>query len=203
MALDWVELRGGCRATFLALLDRLGFGYVVRVCGKVHVAGAARAGLLEACGLEEGPEGDLGAVEYREDGAARTRIVRRWRWGQKEPWLLATNLKRKSVRRLCDLYARRMEEEESFRDLKSHRFGGALRYVKLRGAERYARLLAVWAVGMWLLFAQGHAAVEANLHRGLSTASNRRRDLSLITIGRLLIREGLGPPRALFRLLAA
>jgi hypothetical protein len=194
--------RGFRRATFLALLDRLGFGYVVRVCGKVHVAGARHAGLLEACGLEEGGEGDLGAVEYREDGAARTRLAWRWRWGQKEAWLLATNMKRKSVNRVCDLYARRMEEEESFRDLKSHRFGAALRYVKLTGPERYARLLAVWAVGMWLLFAQGHAAVSRNLHMGLSTASNRRRDLSLITIGRLLIREALGAPRALLRLLA-
>ena len=195
--------RGFRRATFLNLLHRLGFGYVVRVCGKVHVAGAGHTGLLEACGLAEGGEADLGAVEYRKDGAVRTRIVWRWRWGQREPWLLATNLKRKSVNRLCDLYARRMEEEESFRDLKSHRYGAALRYVKLTGPARYARLLAVWAVGMWLLFAQGHAAVKANLHQGLSTASNRRRDLSLITIGRLLIREGLGPPRALFRLLAA
>ena len=95
-----------------------------------------------------------------------------------------------------------MQEEESFRDLKSHRFGAALRYVKLSSSERYGRLLAVWALGTWLVFAQGHAAVGAGLHHGLSTASNRRRDLSLVTIGRLLLRQALGSPRALFRLLA-
>lgn len=194
--------RGFRRATFLNLLDRLGFAYVVRVCGKVHVAGRRYAGLLEGCGLGESGEIDLGGVEYREDGAARTRIVGRWLRGQEDPWLLATNL-RKSIARICDLYARRMEEEESFRDLKSHRFGAALRYVKLTSPERYARLLAVWAMGTWILLAQGRAAEKANLHRGLSTASNRRRDLSLVTIGRLLVAAALGPPRALFRLLAA
>jgi hypothetical protein len=58
-------------------------------------------------------------------------------------------------------------------------------------------------MGTWILLAQGRAAEKANLHRGLSTASNRRRDLSLVTIGRLLLAAALGPPRALFRLLAA
>ena len=95
-----------------------------------------------------------------------------------------------------------MEEEESFRDLKSHRWGAALRYVKLSGPERYARLLAIWALGMWLLLAQGQVAVAAGLHRGLSTASNRRRDLSLITIGCLLLAEFLGTVATLLRCLA-
>jgi hypothetical protein len=69
--------RGFRRATFLNLLHRLGFAYVVRVCGKVHVSGRGYAGLLEACGLGERGEIDLGGVEYREDGAARTRVVGR------------------------------------------------------------------------------------------------------------------------------
>jgi hypothetical protein len=194
--------RGFRRATFLALLDRLGFSYVIRVCGKVGVEGRGYAGLLENCGLSEGAEDDLGAVLYREDGLVRTRLVWRWTRAQEQPWLLATNLD-KSLKRLCEIYALRMEEEETFRDLKSHRFGFALRYALLSTAERYERMLAVWALGTWVLYAQGLAAVRAKQHYGLSTASNKRIDLSLVKIGHLLLRLALGSPRALFKLLAS
>jgi hypothetical protein len=193
--------RGFRRASFLAHLDALGLGYVIRVCEKVHVLGDRYQGLLSGCGLRPGAEGDLGEVEYREDGVVRTRLVWRWQRGAAEPWLLATN-QSWNLARVAESYARRMEEEESFRDLKSHRWGAALRYVKLSGPERYARLLAIWALGMWLLLAQGQVAVAAGRHRGLSTASNRRRDLSLITIGRLLLAEFLGTVATLLRLLA-
>jgi len=194
--------RGFRRATFLALLNSLGFGYVIRVCGKVQVSGRRHVGLLENCGLREGAEADLGAVAYREDGLARTRLVWRWNRAQDQPWLLATNLD-KSIQRLCEIYALRMEEEESFRDLKSHRYGFALRYVLVSSVERYERMLAVWAMGTWVLYGQGLAAVQAKLHYGLSTATNQHIDLSLVKIGHLLLRLALGPPRALFKQLAA
>jgi hypothetical protein len=193
--------RGFRRASFLAHLDALGLGYVIRVCEKVHVSSRRYRGLLSGCGLRPGAEGDLGEVEYREDGVVRTRLVWRWRSGAAEPWLLATNRSWK-LGRVAETYARRMETEESFRDLKSHRWGAALRYVKLSGPERYARLLAIWALGMWLLLAQGAVAVTLGRRHGLSTASNRRRDLSLITIGRLLLAEFLGTVATLLRRLA-
>lgn len=194
--------RGFRRASLLNLLDRLGLEYVIRVCAHVHVSGGGHTGLLERCGLSENAEADLGRLSYREDGLATTRIVWRWERAQDEPWLLATNLD-KSIKRLCEIYALRMEEEESFRDLKSHRFGAAPRYLDLSDTDRYERMLAIWALGTWLLHAQGYAAVRRNLHHGLSTASNRRRDLSLVSIGRLLIPEHLGSIPALLSLLAA
>ena len=195
--------RGFRRATFLELLGRLGFGYVIRVCGKVHVEGRGHLGLLENCGLKEGGEADLGAVYYREDGLVQTRLVWRWTRAQDEPWLLATNLAAKSLKQLCAIYALRMEEEETFRDLKSHRFGFALRYVLCSTVERYERMLAVWALGTWVLYAQGLAAVRAEQHYGLSTATNKHIDLSLVRIGHLLLRLALGSPQALFRQLAS
>jgi len=94
---------------------------------------------------------------------ARTRVVMKWARTAEEPSYLVTNL-RKGARRVSRIYAGRMQEEESFRDMKSHRYGFALRYVKLSHAERYERLMAIWAVGMWLFFAQGAAAVKADLH---------------------------------------
>ena len=96
-----------------------------------------------------------------------------------------------------------MEEEESFRDLKSHRYGAALRYVRLSEPERYERLFMIWAMGTWLLWAQGLAGIRRNLHLGLSSASNTRRDLSIVRIGAKLFKKGLGGPPGLIRAMAA
>jgi len=52
--------------------------------------------------------------------------------------------------------------------MKSHRYGFALRYVKLSSAGRYLRMLAIWAIGMWLFLSQGLAVAARGLDRGLS-----------------------------------
>lgn len=194
--------RGFRRAAFLAFMDALGFGYVVRICGHVHVKGKTYAGLLEKHPLPEGERFDLGRVHYREDEIIETRVVAKWMRGCEEPWYLATNLT-KGVSALCGIYFERMEIEEGFRDLKSHRYGAKLRYVMLADAERYERLLMIWALGMWLHFGQGLAAVRLNLHLGLSSAPNTRRDLSIVRIGRETLTLPLGGPPALLRAMAA
>jgi len=193
--------RGFGRAELLPVLEELTFGYVIRVRGRVEVDSLDYSGLLEDYPLCEGGEADLRWVEYRQDGVARTRIVMKWARGAEEPLYLVTNL-RKAAPRVSRIYAGRMQEEESFRDMKSHRYGFALRYVKLSRPERYERIMAIWAIGMWLFFAQGAAAVKADLHLGLSSAPNGRRDLSLVRIGRELLKSAFGGPPALFKILA-
>ena len=42
-------------------------------------------------------------------------------------------------------------------------------------------------LGMWLLFAPACAAVASGMHAGLRTATNTRRDLSIVRIGVILI----------------
>ncbi len=188
--------RGFGRATFLAVLEGLGFGYVVRIRGHVHARGGGYSGLVEEYPLAETEQADLGRVSYRADGVVGTRVVMRWARGAEEPWYLATNLTR-TLKKVCVDCALRMEEEESFRDLKSHRYGAKLRYVRLSGLARYERILMIWALGTWLLYAQGLEAVRQNPHLGLSTATNTRRDLSIVRIGRELVRTALGGPPGL------
>jgi hypothetical protein len=194
--------RGFRRASFLSLLDYLGFGYVVRVAEKVTVRGEVHEGLLSEYGIREREEVDFGRVWYREDEIIATRIVSRWARGSAEPWHLATNTK-KSLNKICSIYALRMEEEESFRDLKSHRYGAALRYVKLSGPERYERIFMLWALGAWFFHGQGQAAMARNMHLGLSSAPNTRCELSIVRIGRELLQKPLGAPAALLRCIAA
>src|SRR5699024_3649748 len=61
------------------------------------------------------------------DGApARTISSRKVAARYREPWLLvASPSLRLSARQLVTLYARRMQIEQSFRDLKSHHYGSA------------------------------------------------------------------------------
>jgi hypothetical protein len=188
--------RGFRRASLLKHLEALGFHYVIRICENVRVAGRRYEGVLGKHELGEGGEEDLGWVNYREDGIVMTRVVSRW------AWYLATSGD-KTLKRVCEIYAMRMEIEESFRDLKSHRYGAALRYVELSEPARYERLLAIWAMSMWLLIAQGMGAIRRGLHLGLSSASNSRCDLSIIRIGRETLKLPLGGPPALLRALAS
>ena len=125
-------------------------------------------------------------MEYRQDGVARTRVVMSWGRGADEPWYLITNHTWK-VWRIAAVYQKRIQEEESFRDMKSPRYGFGLRYVKLHKRERYERLMTIWALGMWIFFAQGVAASFFGFDVGLSTATNKRRDLSYVRIGVLRI----------------
>ena len=194
--------RGFRRASLLKHLESLGLHYVIRICENVRVAGERYEGVLGQHHLREGGEEDLGWVQYREDGIVTTRVVSRWARGAAEPWYLATSGE-KSLKRVCEIYAMRMEIEESFRDLKSHRYGAALRYVELSEPARYERLFAIWAMSMWLLIAQGMEAIRRNLHLGLSSASNSRCDLSVVRIGRETLKLPLGGPPALLRALAS
>ncbi|MGH8594928.1 MAG: transposase [Gammaproteobacteria bacterium] len=52
----------------------------------------------------------------------RTARSTRGRQQHREPWLVATSLKEHSARWVIRLYRLRMKIEESFRDIKSHRF---------------------------------------------------------------------------------
>ncbi len=58
----------------------------------------------------------------------------------REPWLLVTSLpaRQSLARRVVNLYAKRMQIEEAFRDLKSHRFGMGFEDSRTRCGERQA-----------------------------------------------------------------
>jgi hypothetical protein len=64
------------------------------------------------------------------------------------PWLLATSLPHDHAAgaRIKKLYASRMQIEETFRDMKSHRWGLGLRYCRCRTAKRLQVLLLIAAL---------------------------------------------------------
>jgi len=79
----------------------------------------------------------------------------------KEPWLLATNLPLSySITQIINYYKKRMQIEESFRDLKSHQFGLSARYVRTRCIHRLGvkiLLAAIVQVIYWVVGVIGHS----------------------------------------------
>ena len=100
------------------------------------------------------------------------------------------------------IYGLRMQIEETFRDLKCHRWGFGLRYARSNTAERLEILLLLgtlatlvaWLVGIAGRTLQWNWQLQANTER-------KRQVLSTFFIGRqLLARSGLDIPPPIFAL---
>ncbi|MFQ5938358.1 MAG: IS4 family transposase [Acidiferrobacterales bacterium] len=105
------------------------------------------------------------------------------------PWLLATSLSHASGngKTIMRAYARRMEIEETFRDLKNHRWGFALRYARTTSTERLEVLLLVAVLATLLLWLMGLAATGRQWTRHFQPNTERRRSvLSTVFLGQQL-----------------
>lgn len=111
------------------------------------------------------------------------------------PWLLATSLPhdRLSGRRIKQLYAQRMQIEETFRDVKNHRWGFGLRYARCNTAERLQSLLLIGTLATLVLWLVGLAGRAQDWTRRLQANTERKRTvLSTVFIGQqLLLRRDL------------
>jgi len=119
----------------------------------------------------------LGEVEFTQWKPYRTHLLAYWQLGEKEPWLLATNLP--SLAAALKAYRRRVWIEETFGDLKDNGFD--LEATRLQTVQHLQRLtLAVMLLYLDLLVTG--AKVIKNGLRHLVDRANRR-DLSLFRIG--------------------
>jgi len=81
-------------------------------------------------------------------GASKNTMSKRSSISAKEPWLIATSLPVKNKldeKKIIDLYGKRMQIEEEFRDTKSHRYGFGLRYSLSKVGKRLEVLLLIAA----------------------------------------------------------
>lgn len=106
-----------------------------------------------------------------------TNLLAYWKKGEKEPWLLATNLS--SQKEALQAYRRRMWIEEMFGDMKGNGFD--LESTHLHHFLRLSRLtLAVVLLYVWLI-STGSKAIKNKQRRLVDRAE--RRDLSVFQIG--------------------
>ena len=106
------------------------------------------------------------------------------------PWLLATSLPHEcgSERRIKQLYSMRMQIEETFRDLKCHRWGFGLRYARCNEAKRLEILVLLGALATLVAWLVGLAGRAMQWNRRLQANTERKREvLSTFFIGRQLL----------------
>lgn len=134
-----------------------------------------------------------------EGGVARSTIT-----GAKEPWLLATSLDTETAAQIVAIYATRMQIEETFRDMKNHRFGWSLRHVRGYDRRRLTLLLLFGALATLAVVLLGLAATEAGWHRRYQANTEKVRTLSFFVLGVAIVQRcdyaGLGDVLRIARL---
>jgi hypothetical protein len=106
---------------------------------------------------------------------------------ERDPWLLvaSSSLSHLSARQIVGIYAKRMQIEQSFRDLKCERFGCAFYYSLTRKPARIAMLLLIHALATfvaWLAALSQPAAAALTQYGGILSPRGRRH-YSLLRIG--------------------
>jgi hypothetical protein len=126
----------------------------------------------------------LGAV-------ARSKASRKAAAREREPWLIVASPQLAvSPKQMVKLYARRMQIELSFRDLKSHRYGQAFEDSLTRKDRRIEMLLLLSAMAAFASWVAGLAADAMDMARWLVPHSAKRKLYSILRLGReALVRQ--------------
>jgi hypothetical protein len=188
----------GCAATILAdrgfgdiklfaFLRELGFDYVIRFRGNIHVTAADGEKRCAADWVGKG--GRARKLRDAEVTAAQQRVgavVCVKAKGMKEAWCLATSHAEATAREITNFYAKRWMIEPSFRDTKDLRFGMGLGVVRIADPQRRDRLLLLNAFAIVLLTLLGAAGESLGMDRDLKVNTAKHRTLSLFRQGCML-----------------
>jgi hypothetical protein len=199
--------RGFGRTELGRFCQHYGFHYVIRIQPKVKIQVGSLRTRLDLYPVFRGICRRLDNVLYRaQDDPLTQHVIIRWKKSlpkkRDECWYLMTDLPQ-SARYLSDLYAKRMEIEEFFRDAKNKRNGWSLRDTGISDPERLDRLILILAIAYWFLIALGLAAQKRYQPRAWCS-NNRVNTLSAFGIGQwALNRLRLHPDRLMAILLRA
>jgi hypothetical protein len=119
---------------------------------------------------------------------------------QREPWLLAVSprLDHLSAQAVVAVYAQRMQIEESFRDLKSERFGLGFSANRSTQRNRLGVLLLVGCLASFVLRLIGEVGKARQMEFQFQSNTRRSRPvLSVISLALQLVQHGMAafPPR--------
>lgn len=113
-----------------------------------------------------------------------------YRRSAKEPWILATNLPSEyNTIQVINFYKKRMQIEESFRDIKSHRFGLSGRYIRTSCIKRWGvkmLLAAIVQIVLWIIGIIGHSQNFQKVFQA-NTVKNKK-VFSYFYLGQLIIK---------------
>lgn len=121
----------------------------------------------------------------RQGKVARRKISQAAANREREPWILlcSPDLPR-DARQVVQAYGQRMQIEQTFRDLKSTRFGYGFECSLTRSAARMEVLLLIQMLAVFVSWVAGMLAIQNDMERRLDPCRNRRRSYSIVRIGR-------------------
>ena len=188
----------GCRVTILAdrgfgdqklfaFLATLGFGYVIRFRGNIHVTDAdgTTRPATEWVG-KGGRARKLTDARVTAKGQQVGAVVCVHAKDMKEPWCLATSERDATAATLINHYAKRWTIEPQFRDTKDLRFGMGLSSTRVGEPMRRDRLLLVSAFATTLLTLLGAVGESLGMDRLLKSNTSKTRTHSLFRQGCML-----------------
>ena len=178
--------RGFGDTKLFGYLGTLGFAYVIRFRGNIHVTAAD--GETRAAAAWVGTSGRARKLRDAEVTTARHKVgavVCVKAKQMKEAWCLATSNAEATTREIMNYYAKRWTIEPSFRDTKDLRFGMGLSVLRIAGPERRDRLLLLNAFAIVLLTLLGAAGESLGMDRHLKVNTAKHRTHSLFRQGTL------------------
>lgn len=203
----------GFRAPWLRAVAKLGWYYVGRLRGRtrIQIADAAwfdnrelheqirnKALRIQDVRMVETDPWGTDLVLYRKPRQGRVRLSVRRKTSSRaftsikaqqreaEPWLLVVSpeLRHLHPSQLVLIYSKRMQIEQSFRDLKCDRLGCAFKYSLTRDPKRIAVLLLIHAIATFVAWlAALLIAVNAQVRYGGVKSSRPRLHYSELRIG--------------------
>src|SRR5271154_6538788 len=179
--------RGFGDTKLFAFLDQLGFAYVIRFRGNIHVTAAD--GETRAAAEWVGVGGRARKLRDAEVTAGRHKVgavVCVHARDMKEPWCLAASDGEASARAIMNHYAKRWTIEPNFRDTKNLRFGMGMSALRIADPQRRDRLFLLNAFAIVLLTLLGVAGESLGMDRHLRSNTSKRRTHSLFRQGCLL-----------------
>ncbi len=188
----------GCRVTILAdrgfgdhklfaFLAGLGFRYVIRFRGNIHVTDADGQTRPAAEWVGKGGRArKLADARVTAKGQQVGAVVCVHARDMKEPWCLATSERDATATMLINHYARRWTIEPQFRDTKDLRFGMGLSATRIGEPMRRDRRLLISAFATALLTLLGAVGESLGMDRLLKSNTSKKRTHSLFRQGCML-----------------
>jgi hypothetical protein len=168
-------------------LDTLGFAYVIRFRGNIHVSAAD--GQTRPAAAWVGNGGRARKLRGAEVTAGRHKVgavVCVKARDMKEAWCLAASNAEATAREIMNYYAKRWTIEPGFRDTKDLRFGMGLSVLRIADPQRRDRLLLLNAFAIVLLTLLGAAGESLGMDRHLKVNTAKHRTHSLFRQGCML-----------------
>lgn len=138
--------------------------------------------------LKEKPKGRTNYVKNKIQSSKKSN--KKYSSMNETPWLLVTSLNPDEYdsKKIVAIYKKRMQIEESFRDMKSHRFGLSLGMARANSAVVWTNLLVIASLAVFMLYIIGDIAERQNFQfKFQANTIKRYRVLSLVFLGRRVL----------------